>query len=142
MSNIEAIAREKIQKKKDFYRHFRAYLIVSVMIILANLIPFFIKWWGSYPDAPLSEVLEELFFYYPYWYVQYPIIGWGIAVFVHFLTVFGFGKHLDNWEERTLRRAIEKQQQAENEIGDEELELKEIERVTMTHKKWNDTDLV
>jgi hypothetical protein len=40
-----------------------------------------------------------------YW----PLLGWGIALFVHALSVFGFGPAFGaDWEERKIREHMEK----------------------------------
>jgi len=143
MKDTYEIARERVQKKKDFYRHLRAFIVVSLLLVFVNLIPFFIKWFGSYPDAPLSEVIEEMIFYYPYWYVQYPIFGWGLGILAHFLVVFGLGKKFDKWEEKAIRQEI-KRMRTHEAAEEEKMELKSLEKVKVEseHKKWDDSELV
>lgn len=142
MKDIYEIAQQRVEKKKGFYRHFRAFLIVSLLLLFANLIPFFIEW-GNHPNAPISEVLEELFVYFPYWYAQYPIIGWGIGVFVHFLVVFGFGSKLDKWEEKALEREMKSMRKRKHMFPEEErMELREMETTKASNRKWDDSELV
>ncbi len=142
MKDTYEIARRRVEKKKGFYRHFRGFLIVSILLVFLNLIPFFTEW-QHHPGAPLSEVLEELFFYYPYWYVQYPIFGWSIGILLHFAFVFVLGRSFDEWEERALEREI-KQLQKQNrfELPDEKMELREIETSRIKNRKWDDSELV
>jgi hypothetical protein len=42
------------------------------------------------------------------WWVQWPIIGWGIFVIIHGLNVSKFGK---NWEDKKIKEIMEKEEE-------------------------------
>lgn len=75
-------ARERVKEEKGFYGHFFVYIVVNLALAILNLV--------TSPD--------EIWFYWP-------MIGWGIGLAAHFLSVFGmdrfFGK---DWEQRRLRK--------------------------------------
>ena len=69
MANQEAYerAKERAESKLLFYRHLSVYLAVSVLLVIINL--------SASPG---------------YLWVQWPLLGWGIAVLLHALSVFVF----------------------------------------------------
>lgn len=69
MESQEAYARAKkrVEAKIGFFIHFVIYIAVSVILIIINL----------------SSSTQYLWF-------KWPIIGWGVGVFFHFLGVFVF----------------------------------------------------
>ena len=80
-------AQERVKVIKGFYIHLAVYIIVNLMLFSINMI-------GS-PDS--------------LWFV-WPLIGWGIGVAFHALSVLGFGRGLGaDWEERKIRELMEKQ---------------------------------
>ena len=64
--DIKAAARDRAIVKYGFYKHLAIYVIVNVMLIAINL-----------ATAP-----ESL------WFI-WPLLGWGVAVGLHALKVFG-----------------------------------------------------
>ena len=45
------------------------------------------------------------------WWVQWPLLGWGIGLAAHALYVFGIGRVLGpEWEERKMREWMDKRQ--------------------------------
>lgn len=149
MKDIHELARKRVAAKKGFYQHFTIYLIVSSILLLINLIPFFTEWFVHNPDAPLDEVIRELLFFYPYWWCQYPIMGWGISIAIHGFMVFGvpsIGKFDGKWEERAIQKEIKHLQ--ENKTWQEEglketpLKLKELQKELKTRNHWDNSELV
>jgi hypothetical protein len=81
-------AKERVEALRGFYIHLTVYVIVNLFLFLLNII--------TSPDV--------LWFYWP-------LLGWGIALFVHALSVFwGFDRPFGaDWEERKIRELIEKE---------------------------------
>ncbi|WP_420645383.1 2TM domain-containing protein [Candidatus Leptofilum sp.] len=69
MQNQEAYqrAKKRVEEKVRFYRHLTIYIAVSVLLMLINF----------------STSTEYL------WFI-WPLMGWGFAVLLHALRVFGF----------------------------------------------------
>ncbi len=68
MNNQEAYerAKKRVEAKVGFYRHLTVYIAVCVLLIIINFIT-------------SSEYL---------WFI-WPLMGWGFAIVVHALSVFG-----------------------------------------------------
>jgi hypothetical protein len=90
---------------QDFYRHFAVYLAMGAFFFFLNLF-----------TAPGS------------WWFYWPMLGWGIGLFFHFLATFVLQDDAVDEEYKQLPLG-----DAETE---EELELKEPQ------KKWSERDLV
>ena len=77
-------ARKRVQQLKGFYAHLTAYVLVNVLLVVLSLAS----------GEPWS-----------FW----PLLGWGIGIVAHALTVFGpallFG---DDWEQRQIRTLMER----------------------------------
>jgi len=58
-------AKQKAQAVKEFYQHLTVYAVVNVLLFVINLVTSRGNWWF-------------------YW----PLLGWGIGVVAHGLTVF------------------------------------------------------
>jgi hypothetical protein len=112
-------AKKRVKKKKGFYAHFASYLII-------NTIFFFIVFLNSGTFAWL-----------------YPASFWGIGLAMHYLGVFGFpgagGVGGSDWEAEEIQKEMDKMEGRTEEIPNEELELREIEK---RKQDWNDNDLV
>lgn len=79
-------AKERVEAIKDFYIHLIAYVVVNLILFSINMI--------VTPDS--------LWFFWP-------LIGWGIGLSIHALSVFGFVPRFDtDWEERKIRELMEK----------------------------------
>ena len=121
------IAKKRVKKVKGFYRHFATWLIFGAFFIILNLKTSPFEFWAFYP-----------------------IIGWGIGVALHALSVFGLPGLGKDWEERMIDKEMAKleqeayeRRQAESgqlpyrtDMPEEGLELKEV------RKEWRDSDLV
>lgn len=78
-------AKERIEAIKDFYIHLTAYVVVNLILFSINMIV-----------SPGSL-----------WFI-WPLLGWGIGLSIHALSVFGFGPRFDtDWEERKIRELME-----------------------------------
>jgi hypothetical protein len=79
-------AKKRVEDIKGFYIHLLIYLAVNLLLFAINIL--------STPDA--------LWFYWP-------LLGWGIGVFIHGLTVFVFeGLFGKQWEEKKIKEIMEK----------------------------------
>ena len=118
-------AKKIVKKKKRFYRHLGAYIAV-------NSVFFFIVFFDS-------GTFEWLF----------PMSFWGIGLFTHYMSVFGFpgknGLGGSEWEQQEIEKEMDKLR-SENDISEvnlsldkDELELKEFQTL---RKQWKDSDLV
>jgi len=78
-------ARQHVKALRGFYIHFGIYLLVNAGLVVVNLL-----------TSP-----GELWFYWP-------LLGWGIGVAVHAFAVFAHGPFGAEWEERKIRRLMER----------------------------------
>ena len=80
-------AKERVEALKDFYIHLTAYVVVNLILFSINMI--------VSPDS--------LWFFWP-------LMGWGIGLAIHVLSVFGpslwFGA---DWEQRKIQELMEKE---------------------------------
>jgi hypothetical protein len=80
-------ARKRVEELKAFYSHLFVYLAVNAGLFLLNII-----------TSP-----RHLWFFWP-------LIGWGIGLTIHGLSVFGTQKLLGkDWEERKIKELVEKE---------------------------------
>ena len=79
-------AKKKVQALKDFYIHLLVYILVNAGLIIINLL---------YSQGGI-------------WFI-YPLLGWGIGIVVHGLSVFGsslfFG---EDWEKQQIDKYMNK----------------------------------
>ena len=76
-------AKRRVEELKGFYGNFTTYCIVIPSLVLIN--------------------------YFTYWdhkWFIYPMLGWGLGVLFHGVSVFGYGK---SWEERKIQEIINKE---------------------------------
>jgi hypothetical protein len=79
-------AKRRVEELKSFYTHLFVYLAVNAGLFLLNIL-----------TSP-----RNLWFYWP-------LIGWGIGLAIHGLSVFGTQKMLGkDWEERKIKELMEK----------------------------------
>ena len=78
-------AKERVEALRGFYIHLTVYVIVDLFLFLLNI---FVS-----PDS--------LWFYWP-------LLGWGVAIVLHAVSVFNSG-HLfgTDWEEKKIREIME-----------------------------------
>lgn len=80
----EARARSRAEAKFGFYKHLAVYVAVNLMLFVINLVTSPADFWAIWP-----------------------LIGWGIAIAIHALTVFVFGGNneiVERLTEEELRR--------------------------------------
>jgi hypothetical protein len=78
-------AKKRVENLKAFYIHFMVYILVNAMLLVFNLI-----------SAPGN------------WWFLYPLVGWGIGLIVHGVSTFAFGIFGAEWEERKIKKYMEK----------------------------------
>jgi hypothetical protein len=80
-------AKERVEAIKGLYIHLIVYVVVNLILFSINMI--------VSPDS--------LWFFWP-------LIGWGVGLFIHVLSVFGLGPGFGaDWEERKIRELMEKE---------------------------------
>ncbi|WP_332699486.1 2TM domain-containing protein, partial [Halalkalibacter lacteus] len=72
---------------KAFYIHFIVYILVNTMFVIINLM--------NYEYAGR-------------WWFVYPLLGWGIGLVSHGLSVASFGLFGPDWEERKIKEYMKK----------------------------------
>ena len=78
-------AKERVEAIKGFYTHLIVYIVVNLILFSINMI--------VSPDS--------LWFFWP-------LIGWGIGLAMHALSIYGFGRWFSaDWEERKIREIME-----------------------------------
>ena len=81
-------ARRRVKELKGFYIHATAYVLVNIGLFIINLLTSSGTWWF-------------------YW----PLLGWGIGLGVHALSVFGLRGTLGrDWEERKIRELMDEEE--------------------------------
>jgi len=79
--------KKQVKEMKMFYLHLMAYIVVITVLMIINLI--------TYP------------FYL--WFL-WPVLGWGIPIAFHALSVFNMSPILGrDWEQRKIEELIEKE---------------------------------
>ena len=118
-------AKQRVKAKKEFYEHLSTYIVMGVFFFVLNAITAPGRWW---------------FFW--------PILGWGIGVFFHYLNVFGIpglGQFGHDWEREALKKEIERLKEEEGEWINEPTKL-DLEDQPLPQRdpspKWKDEDLV
>ncbi|MCE3075173.1 2TM domain-containing protein [Chryseobacterium gwangjuense] len=81
-------AQKRVKEIKSFYANLFSYAIIITFLMILNLI-----------TSP-----KHLWFYWP-------MLGWGIGVAAHGISVFSIGR---TWEEKKIREILEKQDQHKN----------------------------
>lgn len=77
-------AKERVAALRGFYIHLVVYLLVNLLLFLINIL-----------TSPAS-----LWFFWP-------LAGWGIAIALHALSVFGLSRVLGaDWEERKIQEIM------------------------------------
>ena len=82
-------AKDRVQEITGFYAHTATYVLANVALIILNL-------------ATLRKSDGMI------WFV-WPLIGWGVVLAVHAISVFGIGQFLGKeWEERQIQQELDR----------------------------------
>ena len=107
--------REKAQKKvnqiKGFYGHLRAYIIVNVLLILAQtkLVDFILA---------KNENLDPSFFHWVDINILFTLLFWGLGLAIHGFYVFSYKfAFLKAWEERQIKKFMEEDDANRNQFN-------------------------
>lgn len=80
-------AKKRVEALREFYVHLTVYVLVNLMLFTINML--------TSPDS--------LWFFWP-------LLGWGIAVALHALRVFGAGRLFGKeWQERKIDELMERE---------------------------------
>lgn len=80
-------AQKKVKEIREFYEHLTVYLLVNPIVIVVNVM-----------TSP------------GYLWFIWCLMGWGIGLILHGLTVFNLPPFFDkDWEERKIREILEKE---------------------------------
>ena len=84
-------AKQKVEAIKGFYIHLIVYILVNAVMFIINI-----------TTSP-----------HYYWFI-WPLIGWGLGLLGHAMSVFGLGGFLGKeWEEKKIRQIVEKMEKEE-----------------------------
>jgi hypothetical protein len=79
-------AKERVEEIKGFYIHLFVFIIINCGLLTINLV----------------------FASHHYWF-YWPLLGWGIGIAAHGLSVFGLGGFLGReWEEKQIKKIMDK----------------------------------
>jgi hypothetical protein len=83
-------ARERVQEIRGFYAHAAMYALANAALVILNL-------------ATLKKNDGVI------WFI-WPLIGWGVGLAVHAISVFGLGPFLGKeWEQRRILQELERE---------------------------------
>ena len=83
MDEREKLARatQQVEAITGFYIHFAVFVVVMVLLLIIN-------WLAS-----------------PFWWVQWPFLGWGLGVLLHAWAVFGqVPNFITSWQLRKIKQ--------------------------------------
>ncbi len=78
-------AKRRVRRIRRFYSHFTAWIIFSIFFVFLNITTGGPEFWAIFP-----------------------IMGWGIGVLFHAISVFGLPGLGKDWEERLIEREMER----------------------------------
>ncbi|MEM6697576.1 MAG: 2TM domain-containing protein [Bacteroidota bacterium] len=124
------LAKKRVGKKKGFYTHLSVYIAVGLFFFIMNMVTF-----DQEPQ---------------YWFF-YPMLPWGIAIAIHYFSIFGLpGTNIltEDWEEKELEKELSKIRRSQAALPpeqEEEFRLDEYEeprKEKMKRDNWQDDDFV
>ncbi|RLL45494.1 histidine kinase [Oceanobacillus piezotolerans] len=81
-------AKKRMENLKSFYIHLAVFILFNSMLFLINFL--------SYEESG-------------HWWFLYPLLGWGIGLASHGISVASFGIFGPDWEEKKIQEYIEKE---------------------------------
>lgn len=78
-------AKKRVENLKSFYIHLTVFVLVNILFVFINVMNYDGHWWFIYP-----------------------LLGWGVGLIAHALSVFSVGIFGPNWEERKIKEYMEK----------------------------------
>ena len=90
-------AKRKVAEMKGFYVHLVVYIFTNIFLFIINWI-----------TSPV------------YWWVIWPILGWGIGLAANWFSVFGEEKFLGkDWEKRKIQELMDRDDTFDNNFKNE-----------------------
>ena len=86
---IRKLAASRVARKRGFFIHLTVYLVINAFLVVI---------WFVTSSASKS--------WFP-WFV-FPMAGWGVALLFHCMSVFAFPKGGGDWEEREIRKEMDR----------------------------------
>ncbi|MFN3941220.1 MAG: 2TM domain-containing protein [Flavobacterium sp.] len=85
-------AQKRVQKIKGFYTHLLIYIVINAFLLS-------VKIFNDFDNTNLSD-----------WQNYNTLFFWGIGLFFHGISVFGFGNFLTkDWEDKKIKEIMEKE---------------------------------
>lgn len=116
-------AKRRVREKKKFLRQLATYIVMSLFFIILNGATYSGTWW-----------------------FMWPMMGWGIGLFIHYFKVYGLpgvGPIESEWEEKEMQKELSRMRRKEEKFRsyeeEEPLDLKEIKP---QKRAWRDDELV
>lgn len=78
-------AKRRVRRIRKFYSHFTSWIVFSIFFVFLNITTGGPEFWAIFP-----------------------IMGWGIGVLFHAISVFGLPGLGKDWEERLIERELER----------------------------------
>lgn len=78
-------AKRKVENLKSFYIHLIVFILVNTLLILINVLNY-------------KEVGN--------WWFIYPVIGWGIGLAIHGISITSFSFFGEKWEGKKIEKYI------------------------------------
>lgn len=146
MKDIYELARRRVARKKLFYQHLTLYLAITIFLFLLNAVLFVRFGWNYDPNKHTTEIIKEIL-NYRYWWFQYPLLGWGALLFIHYCNAFGIpliGYFDEKWEALAIEEEARKLRLKANQLHptEKELELKILQKQTQSSDDWNNSELL
>jgi hypothetical protein len=80
-------AKERVDEIKGFYTHLTVYIVINLMLFTINML--------TSPEG--------------LWFI-WPLMGWGVAIVLHALSVYSPGLGLGaDWEQRKIKELMEEE---------------------------------
>lgn len=150
MIDAYKLARKRIIRKKRFYQHLAIAMGVLLFLFLLNLLQFF-NMVDIHPGMGKREILGAIL-RFPFWWVPYPTLGWGLFLFIHYCFAFGIpfvGQFDEKWEAEAIDAEMKRIQLKANNLSatpkvksDNSLELKTLQKEAQTKDQWTDSELL
>ena len=77
-------AKRRVAEEKSFYTHLLTFMVIIPFLVLVNY-----------------------FTSRGYWWVKWPILGWGLGLFMHGMRTFG-GLYGKDWEDKRIKKYMDK----------------------------------
>ena len=111
--DLHRIAKKRVKKRRNFFISLTLWPIISGILFFINMMTFTDEWWAIYPFAI-----------------------WGIGLFFQAIDTFGYGRAIEEWENKRIRKKLKEEE------PDETLDLNVPRKELQKQKNWDDSELV